>query len=111
MRSFDMRIGYQSGQSGDAKYILCHETWRSNVTLASALQQVSTFSEAHPQELIVLDFHRFNSMNKDAFDLAGLIQTLKQQLGTRLLPPSARSWTLGEISQRCCGASRPQSRP
>ena len=96
-RSFDMRIGYQSNKSDEQRYILCHEDWRSNVTLANALQQFVAFSNAHPQELIVLDFHRFTSMNEDGIDFTGLIQTIKNQLGGSLLLPSAQQQTLGQI--------------
>ncbi len=96
-RSLDLRIGYQSDKSGDQRYILCHDTWRSEVTLASALQQVLAFSNAHPQELIVLDFHRFVSMTKESFDVAGLIQAIKTHLGASILPPSAQTQTLKQI--------------
>ncbi len=98
-RSLDLRVGYQLHKSGNEKFILVHDTWRSHVAVADALRQTVTFSQANPQEIVVLDFHRFVDLGDGGFDYAGLISLIKSCLDVRMIPPNDQRKSLNDLWQ------------
>ena len=59
IRVLDIRLGCD----GPIEWILVHDKWRTNLSLKQALFQVCTFIKSNPNEVIILDFHRFIELN------------------------------------------------
>ncbi len=98
VRVLDLRVGYQEDKSGDEKYILVHDVWRTKVTVKDALEQVKEFIRRNNKEVVILDFHRFVKLN-GSFDYNGLKDLIIDTLGDLIYPPQkdGRIPTLNEI--------------
>lgn len=90
-RYFDMRIGFQPQYDDDWRFLLVHEEIKTYTTLADALGQISGFLQAHPAEILILDFHRFTNFAFDppvydgpTFPYAELTYWIQQGLGDHL---------------------------
>jgi len=97
-RVLDIRTGIQGDEDGDNRFILVHDTWRTNVTMASALDQVISFSNENRAEVVILDYHRFVDLNGATdFLYTELIKLIKTKLGDKLIPESDKGKTLNEL--------------
>ncbi|WP_456475660.1 phosphatidylinositol-specific phospholipase C domain-containing protein [Candidatus Pyrohabitans sp.] len=96
VRVLDMRVGCQNDKSGDERFILVHDTWRTKVTLKDALEQVKGFLSRNMQEVVILDFHRFVELNGH-FDYDELQNVVIDTLGDLIYPYPNRIPTLEEI--------------
>lgn len=117
VRVLDIRVGYDSNESGDKRFILVHEMIKTNTTLKNAIEQVKRFLNENKNEVIILDFHRFTEFNSakfvygelqkvvkdyivtsDNFDYDKLQKVVKDYIGTDLLYPyNKKIPTLNEI--------------
>lgn len=85
-RVLDLRIGFQSTESGNERFILVHDTWRSEITVHNALEQVKGFCSANSGEVVLLDFHRFVDLDGNADGMKNeLIDIVKNQLGNQMI--------------------------
>lgn len=100
-RALDLRIGIQPDKSGDERFILVHDTWRTNLTVSAALDQILSFSHNEATEVIILDFHRFVELSGGVTEqhYQDLMKLVKTKLGNKLIPYSAKGQTLNEIWQ------------
>lgn len=97
-RVLDLRIGIQPDEQGDNKFILVHDTWRTEVTLSNALDQVISFSNAESTEIVLLDFHRFVELETASpSDYTEMINIVKSKLSGMLIPPSQSNTKLDDI--------------
>jgi len=96
VRVLDLRVGYQGDKSGDDRFILVHDTWRTKVTLKNALEQVKDFLSRNTREVIILDFHRFVELDGN-FDYDELQNIVTETLGDLIYPYPNKMPTLEEI--------------
>ncbi|GMH35123.1 hypothetical protein BSKO_02991 [Bryopsis sp. KO-2023] len=102
IRVLDIRIG----QYSPGNYIISHDIWRTDYTLANALKEVKEFVDSTEKEIVVLDFHRFNVlMWKDmGFDFKALRTQIKAALGEHYIPALVgKGKTLNEIWENSAG--------
>lgn len=97
IRSLDLRVGYKGGDN-ESGLILVHDTWRTEVSVKSAMQQVVAFLEKNSSEFLILDFHRFPDLSAGAIDYVALknivIDTLRPSW---IVPPSDYDLSMGEL--------------
>ena len=98
IRSLDLRIG----QNKPGDYIITHDTWKTKYSLEQALTEVLDFIKATKVEIVILDFHRFNILNKGAsFDFDQLKAQVKSTLRGYFIPaPEGVGKTLFELWHR-----------
>ncbi len=98
IRSLDLRIG----QNKPGDYIITHDTWKTKYSLSQALTEVVDFIKATKVEIVILDFHRFNILNKgSSFDFDQLKAQVKSTLGGYFVPaPEGVGKTLFELWHR-----------
>ena len=97
IRVLDLRIG----QKSPGNYIICHDTWDTNYSLAQALKEVTEFIETSKKEVVILDFHRFVKLGNRQYDYNQLKQHISSALLGYCVPVSCAGDTLGKIwSQR-----------
>ncbi len=98
VRVLDLRIGMQTNESGDERFIFIHDTDHTNTTLNNGLEQVKSFLKRNKREIIILDFHQFKSLDSDNFDENELHNVVINTLGTDLIYPYQNNIpTLNEI--------------
>lgn len=100
VRVLDLRIG----QNSPGDYLIVHDTWRTNYTLASALKEITDFidQDATNKEIVILDFHRFVNLGEGSYDYGKLKAQISSCLSGYLLPvQTGRGKQLQEIWQTC----------
>jgi 1-phosphatidylinositol phosphodiesterase len=75
VRALDIRLQVV-GNDGDDRFQFCHGDVLTHLSFVDGLEQVIAFLVEAPNEIVVLDFHRFEKTwtTQDFQDLAGLIQ-------------------------------------
>jgi 1-phosphatidylinositol phosphodiesterase len=97
-RVLDIRTGIQPDKDGDERYILVHDSWRSRVTMSSALEQVLGFCAENTGEIVILDFHRFVDFDGTTeYMYNQLVDLIKTKLGDKLIPATDKDKTLNEL--------------
>lgn len=97
-RVLDLRIGFQSSESGNERFILVHDTWRSETTVHDALEQVKGFCSANSGEVVLLDFHRFVDLDGNADGMKNeLIGIVKNQLGNQMIGYDRKDETMNDF--------------
>jgi len=61
IRYLDMRVGYHNVSGSEENLWIVHGSLRDDVALRSAAEQVKDFLNAAPKEIVVFDFHRFET--------------------------------------------------
>lgn len=86
--------------TSDFRFFINHDLVQI-VPLGPVLKQIRKFLELAPQEVVILDFHRFPYPSAFANDLHHkLVSVIEKELGHTALPPSGiqtRGPTLNEI--------------
>ena len=96
IRVLDIRVGQKSG----GRYIICHDKHKTRYSLREALGEVKGFIDNTNKEIVILDFHRFVSLDGEEFDYAELRQQISSELFEYAVPPSFEDQTLGAIWSR-----------
>jgi 1-phosphatidylinositol phosphodiesterase len=94
VRAVDLRLKIKG--SGDDRFQITHDVYLMDLSLISVLDQINAFLNSTNKEIVILDFHRFvdSWSDQDFKDLANLIN---KKLKDKLIPPTAKNQTLGEI--------------
>lgn len=94
IRYFDLRV---CGSSDGPR--ICHSIY--GAPIMDLVDQVHTWTAAHPKEVVILDFNHFYAMSQD--DENSLANTIVNTFGSSLVPPGAPSdlnlrllWRQGE---------------
>ncbi|NQT92046.1 MAG: hypothetical protein HQ559_04730 [Lentisphaerae bacterium] len=97
IRCLDLRVGFKGGDASSG-FILVHDTWKTEVTVKSAMEQVVAFLAENKDEFVLLDFHRFPDLGLGAIDYDTLIKLVTDTLtASRIVPPSDFDLTLEEL--------------
>ena len=101
-RSLDFRTGFNPSKTGDDRFMLVHDIFETRISLREALSLVKQFSESHPSEVLVIDFHHFVNLRTHAShlsqDIVDEIATIvKESLYGMLVARSSMVDTLSEI--------------
>ncbi len=92
IRYFDFRVCYAKSD-----FYLCHTMLGDLVT--DALKNIQTFAQAHPSEIIIIDFNHFYGITDNAIETA-LLTTLKNNLDDLAVPNTYNSKsTMGQIRE------------
>ncbi|KAI6656920.1 hypothetical protein LOD99_16222 [Oopsacas minuta] len=101
-RSLDFRTGYNPGKTGEGRFVLVHNVFETRVSLREALELVKQFSEEHPSEIVIIDFHHFVNLKTHTFHVSQEIRDeiatiVKENLYGMLIARSNMGDTLAEI--------------
>ena len=97
-RVLDLRIGFQNSETGNQRFILVHDTWRTHITVHDALEQVKAFCSANNGEVVVLDFHRFVDLDGNSDGMKEeLIEIVKNQLSDKMIGYERKDETLNDF--------------
>lgn len=104
IRVLDLRIG----QVQPGEYIICHDIWRTQYSLSGALKEVKDFIDSSEKEIVILDFHRFVSLQSGVkYDFAQLTKQVKSILNGYYLPVGVgKGKTLADIWKAGPGKGR-----
>ncbi len=92
IRYFDFRVCYNN-----ADFYLCHTMLGDLVS--NALKNIQTFAQAHPSEMIIIDFNHFYGVDNSALETQ-FLQMLKDNLGNSVIPNTYHAnSTMGQIRQ------------
>jgi hypothetical protein len=69
--------------SSDGVIRICHSLY--GTTAQDIIDQVNTWTAAHPKEVVIMDFNHFYAMSQE--DQTTLATTIINTFGTRLVPP------------------------
>jgi hypothetical protein len=78
IRYLDMRVGYHNVSGSEEKLWIVHGPLRDDLTLRSAAQQVKDFLKAAPKEIVIFDFHGFESGFTEEKDVEVLKKRYKE---------------------------------
>lgn len=101
IRYFDLRPGASANGAG-TDLLVVHSLYGGDIL--KMIDQVKSFMDKHPKEIVFLDFSHFTAMN--ASHHAKLITHIKNTFGTKLAPrpqgatgddPKANSYTFGNL--------------
>lgn len=92
IRYFDFRVCYNN-----TDFYLCHTMLGDSVS--NALKSIQTFAQAHPSEIIIIDFNHFYGITNSALETQ-FLQILKDNVGNIAIPNSYHAnSTIGQIRQ------------
>jgi len=102
VRCIDVRTGCQPSKKGtDEEFVMTHDVWKTTVTMRDCLSQVLAFCHENPQEVVVLDYHRFVTYSDgDHFDHSSLTHLITTQLGAALVPHSECKTGIADLAQK-----------
>lgn len=93
IRVLDCRV--KDIDPGNGLFQFRHGSFHSWHVLSDLTDQVKSFLDQHPEEIIILDFHEFQG--SASFDYARFGSQINHGIGWRLLPPEANKMTINEI--------------
>lgn len=92
IRYFDFRVCYNN-----TDFYLCHTMLGDLVT--TTLKNIQTFAQAHPSEIIIIDFNHFYGISDSTVETA-FLEALKNNLSDLAIPNTYHSnSTIGQIRQ------------
>jgi 1-phosphatidylinositol phosphodiesterase len=107
IRVLDIRLIWFHGYGSDnvnAGLLFTHDEMTSGRTFANMLNDVDRFQEANPGEIVILDFHRFESNNNNyPVPYAAIHAHFMRHYTRKMLPRSAEGLTLEEIKNQYPG--------
>lgn len=97
IRVLDIRLKYFSGLSGTGNRFRHTHSQESGRSLSDTMNAVTTFLQANPAEIVILDIHELSTQRGTPVPFQELHNYLIGQFGSSLIPRAAVNMTLNEI--------------
>lgn len=93
-RALDLRLTYDAGASGLARFRFHHNGYRNSRTLDQLFADVNAFLRDNPDEFIIFDFH---SLEGEPFDYVYFNEVITYYLGRLAIPVRNSKLSLREL--------------